>query len=217
MNPVPDQNSEHTLDIVEVGSANYSILDEYQGISTSHHPFDPSTYFSNIPLDDDFFQGLKGHEPYFYDLRNRLSSTPLSSPSAYLTLAASLPSGKNGEFPFPARTDPQVPRPMDTMSSPSTNPFNESFPFPSQVSADTSFGPGKELDSGAATPIQSVRNNQLEKVSDSLFPYFHRFLTDSSDGLKTGTLNVLSGSGRSPIRIAWSESSYVFGRSTTQR
>lgn len=90
---------------------------------------------------------------------------------------------------------------MDAMPSPSTNPFNKSFPFPSQASTDISFAPGKELNSGAANPIQSVRNAQLEKVSDSRFPCFRRFLTDYSDGLKTGTLNVLSESGRSRVQI----------------
>lgn len=201
MNPVPDQNSKSTLDIGEDGSPKYSILDDYQGISTTHRSFDASTYFNNNPFDDALFQGFKGYEPCLYGFINKSPSTPMPSPSANLTSATSLLFGTNREFSFQTQTDPQVPKPMDAMPGPSTNSLNESFPLPSQVSADISFGPGKELDSGAGAPIQSVRNNQLEKASDSRLPFFHRSLSSCSDGLKTGTLNVLSGSGRNPIRI----------------
>jgi hypothetical protein len=161
MNPVPDLKSESTLDTGENDSAKDSSLDDYHGISTSHQPFDPSAYFDNYAFDDVFFQGLKGYESYHFGLGYGSPSTLISSPSAYPTSVTSLPSGTDHEFPFRTRTGSQIPQPMDAMPSPSTNSLNESFPSPSQ-----SFGPSKETGSGVGAPVQTVRNSQLEKVSN---------------------------------------------------
>jgi hypothetical protein len=217
MNHALDQIPESVLEIREDSIAKQSISDGYNDNSTSPQLFDAPSYFDNYPFDDIVFQGLKGYEPYFSGLGYDTTSTAMSSPTTYPTSAMSLPAGAGQEFPFRTRTDPPVPPPMISMSSSSiTNQFNESFPCPNQVSADIGIGPCKEADLSAEAQIQSVRNSQLEKVSDSRCTCFRRSLTVNSDGLKIGTLNALSGNGKNPTQITWSESSCGFGKSTIQ-
>jgi hypothetical protein len=165
------------LDTMESSSAGYSIPDEYQGISISHQPLDPAEYFSNSPLDDVIWQGLKGYETYLYGLVNGPPSTPIPSPLTYFTQNTNLPTGTIRDFQYRTQYDPQIPQPMETMPSPSTYQFNESFPFPNQVSADITFKLGEKLDSGAPIPVHSVRYDQLEKVSDLRLPCLGRSLT----------------------------------------
>jgi hypothetical protein len=218
MNPTLEQIPEPVLEIGGNNIAKQPISDEYNDNSTSPRLFDAPSYFDNYPFDGIVFQSLKGYEPYFSGLGYDSTSTAMSSPTTYPTSAMSLPTGAGQEFPFRTGTDPPVPPPMVSMSNSSiTNQFNESFPSPNQASADIGFGPSKEADLSEGAQIQSVRNSQLEKVSDSRCTCFHKSLTVNSGGLKIGTLNVLSGNGKNPTQITWSESSCVFGKSTIQR
>lgn len=218
MNPALEQIPESVLEIGENSIAKQSISDEYNDNSKSPQLSDAPSYFDNYHFDEIIFQSLKGYEPYFSGLGYDTTSTVMSNLTTYPTSAMSLPAGAGQEFPFRTQSDPPVPPPIVSMSNSSiTNQFNESFPCPNQVSADIGFEPSKEADLSAGVQVQSVRNSQLEKVGDSRCTYFRRSLTVGSGGLKIGTLNALSGNGKNPTQTTWSESSYVFGKSTIQR
>lgn len=168
MNSISDKISDSIPDLIEDGSSKQSIPDDYQSISTSQQPFDPSSYFDNPPFDDGLFRSFKGYEPYHSGLGYDPATTAMPSPTIHATSATCLPPGRNQEFPFRTRSDPQVPQSISAISS----SFNEWLPSPNQYSADIGFGTSNEMESGAGTQIQSVRNSQLEKVCDFLFKWF---------------------------------------------
>jgi len=201
MNPASEKSLESIRNITEDGNAKFSASDGYRGISISPQPFDAQSYSDNCPFDDVFFQSFKGLEPCLYGLEYDPTSTAISSPSTCPTLATRQPSATSQEFPFRTRNDPGDPQPMAAMSSPSIRKqCKDSLPSPNQISLNIGFGLSNETDSNAKAQIQSVRNSQLEKVND-ISSHPSTLLTYYSDGLKIGTLNVLSGSGRNPTPI----------------